>query len=382
MAVAIRLPDMGTNVEECKLHAWRVQVGDRVKRGDVLADIETDKAVAELESTAEGVLLRQVVAEGIMAQTGDVLAYIGQPGESAPDPSAAATPADAPKSAPVAPAVQAAPASSAPARVSPMVRNLAAKMGVDLATVQATGAGGMITREDVLKAKDSPAGAAAKAAAEPGSRAQAAVARAVTRSWKETPHLFVSMNIDMTAAVQARQGKEKATRPSFDAIFLKALAEAIGTFPQFAARWEGEGVVKTPGVNIAVAVSRGSDLFLPVVRDVNQKSLAALHTELTTISASARAGSLKPEQMTGGCMALSNLGMYPVDAFEGIIFPGHSSILTVGAVHPTPVALEDSVEIRPIAKATLAADHRLINGRDAAEFLSKVKEVLEAGNLG
>jgi len=380
MAVAIRLPDMGTNVEECKLHAWRVQVGDRVKRGDVLADIETDKAVAELESTAEGVLLRQVVAEGVMAQTGDVLAYIGQPGESVPEASAA--PSSPAAAIPAAAAPSPTASSSSPARVSPMVRNLATKMGVDLATVHGTGTGGMITREDVLKTKDSPAGAPAKAAAEPGSRAQAAVARAVTRSWKDTPHLFVSMNIDMTAAVQARQGKEKATRPSFDAIFLKALAEAIGTFPQFAARWEGEGVVKTPGVNIAVAVSRGSDLFLPVVRDVNQKSLAALHTELTAISASARAGSLKPEQMAGGCMALSNLGMYPVDAFEGIIFPGHSSILTVGAVQPAPVAVEGRVEIRPIAKARLAADHRLINGRGAAEFLSKVKEVLETGNLG
>jgi len=141
MAVAIKLPDMGTNVEECKLHTWRVQVGDRVKRGDVLADIETDKAVAELESTAEGVLLRQVVAEGVMAQTGDILAYIGQPGESAPDPSATATPADAPKPATVAALSPPAPPSNAAVRVSPMVRNLAVKMGVDLASVRGTGAG-------------------------------------------------------------------------------------------------------------------------------------------------------------------------------------------------------------------------------------------------
>lgn len=385
MAVAIKLPDMGTNVEECKLHAWRVQEGQRVKRGDVLADIETDKAIAELESTAEGVLLRQVVQAGVMAQTGDVLAYIGQAGEAVPDPSAVAASANG--TAAVVPAAAPTPtpsAPSAPARVSPMVRNLAAKMGIDLATVHGTGAGGVITREDVLKAKNAPssATAAVPVAAEAGeqpSRGQAAVARAVTKSWKETPHLYVSMPIDMTAAVKLRGAKDaNIVRPSFDAIFLKALASAIAAVPLFAARWEGERIVKTPGINIAIAVSAGNDLFLPVIRDVNQKSLETLQTEIAAVSASVRAGSLKPEQMTGGCMALSNLGMYPVEAFEGIIFPGHSSILTVGTVRETPVVVDGRVEVRPLAKATLAADHRLINGRVAAEFLTKVKEALEA----
>jgi pyruvate dehydrogenase E2 component (dihydrolipoamide acetyltransferase) len=384
MAVAIRLPDMGTNVEECKLQAWRVQEGEKVKRGDVLADIETDKAVAELESTAEGTLLRHVVQPGVMAHMGDVLAYIGQPGESLPDAAAATPAASAAASAPAPTSTQPAAAPGTPAKVSPMVRNLAAKMGVDLASIRGTGAGGVITREDVLNAKNAaPSAPDAAQAGEQTSRGQAAVARAVTRSWKETPHLYVSMSIDMTAAVKARGSKDaKGVRPSFDAIFLKALATAIGAVPLFAARWEGERVVKTPGINIAVAVSAGNDLFLPVIRDVNVKTLENVQTEIAAVSSSVRAGALKPEQMTGGCMALSNLGMYPVEAFEGIIFPGHSSILTVGTVTNTPVAVDGRVEIRPLAKATLAADHRLINGRVAAEFLNKVKEVLESGNLG
>lgn len=265
-----------------------------------------------------------------------------------------------------------------------MVRNLAVKMGVDLAAIRGTGAGGVITREDVLKAKT--ATPSAPAAPEPGeqpSRGQAVVARAVTRSWKEIPHLYVSMSIDMTAAVKAR-GDQGATgvRPSFDAIFLKALARAIAAVPIIAARWEGERVVKTPGIHIALAVSAGSDLFLPVLRDVNAKSLQVLQEEIAAVSTSVRAGSLKPEQMAGACMALSNLGMYPVDTFEGIIFPGHSSILTIGTVRETPVVVDGRVEVRPLAKATLAADHRLINGRVAAEFLSKVKEAIESGNLG
>ncbi len=386
MAVAIKLPDMGTNVEECKLHAWRVQEGERVKRGDVLADIETDKAVAELESTAEGILLRQVVKAGVMATTGDVLAYVGEAGETIPDGSATSAATTAPtKSANPSATTSASAGAAAVAKVSPMVRNLATKMGIDLATITGTGAGGVITRDDVLKAKSAPTSAAATTGAtesgESTSRGQAAVARAVTRSWKETPHLYVSMSIDMSAAVAARGDKYKGARPSFDAIFLKALARAIGAVPLFAARWENDRIVKTPGVNIAVAVSAGSDLFLPVIREVNTRNLTAVQTEIAAVSASVRAGTIKPEQMTGACMALSNLGMYPVEAFEGIIFPGHSSILTVGTVQQTPVVVDGRVEIRSMAKVTLAADHRLINGRVAAEFLSKVKVLMEAGDV-
>jgi pyruvate dehydrogenase E2 component (dihydrolipoamide acetyltransferase) len=382
MAVAIKLPDMGTNVEECKLLSWRVQEGQRVKRGEVLADIETDKAVAELESTAEGVLLRQVVKAGVMAQMGDILAYVGQPGESVPEAAAVAPAASGgSQSTKVAPAPQTATGPSSLARVSPLVRNLAAKMGVDIAAIRGTGAGGVITREDVLKA--SRAAPRAPAAGAPTSRGQAAVARAVTKSWMEIPHLYVSMSIDMTAAVKARVDHEaKGIRLSFDAIFLKALARAIATFPLIASRWEDARVVTTPGIHIALAVGFGNDLFLPVIRDVNEKSLPTLQAEIAAVSTRARAGSLKPEEMTGGCMALSNLGMYPVEAFEGIIFPGHSSILTVGSVDETPVVVGGRVEIRPLVKATLGADHRLINGRVAAEFLRRVKEVLESGDLG
>jgi pyruvate dehydrogenase E2 component (dihydrolipoamide acetyltransferase) len=384
MAVAIKLPDMGTNVEECKVHAWRVQVGEPVKRGDVLADIETDKAVAELESTAEGVLLKQVVAAGVMATTGDVLAYVGQKGEAIPDASAAIAAKSA--AAPAATTAATTTVGASPVRVSPMVKNLAAKMGIDLATVRGTGVGGMITREDVLNAKNPVASAIAAPAAsgtsEQPSRGQAAVARIVTQSWKETPHIFISMAIEMSAAIKLRGKKdEQRARPSFDAIFLKALATAIESFPIFASRWENERIVKNSGIHIAFAVSAGDDLLLPVVRDVNKKSLEAMQTEIAALAASVRAGTLKPEQMTGACMAISNLGMYPVESFEGIIFPGHSSILTIGTTRDTPVAVDGRVEIRPMANATLAVDHRLINGKGAAEFLTKVKQVLESGNL-
>jgi pyruvate dehydrogenase E2 component (dihydrolipoamide acetyltransferase) len=376
MAVPIRLPDMGTNVEECKVHSWRVQVGQRVKRGDVLAEIETDKAVAELESTAEGVVLSLTVEAGDSARTGDVLAYVGQPGEAVP--TAAAAPAEDKAASPV--AAPAPGASAPPRKIAPVVRNLAAKLGVDLDKVHGTGAGGVITREDVLAASR-----AVTSAATPGetlSRGQAAVARAVARSWKEIPHLYVTVSLDMTAARRLRaEAADKASRPSFDAILLKALACAVEAVPVVAARLEGERIVRADGVHIALAISSENDLFLPVIRDVNRKDLSSVQTEISSLAAQVRAGSLGLDRMTGACLALSNLGMYPVEDFEGIIFPEHSAILTLGATQETPVAVAGRVEIRPVAKATLAADHRLINGRTAAQFLSKLKQAIESGDF-
>lgn len=386
MAVPIRLPDMGTNVEECKLLTWRVQEGQRVKRGEVLADIETDKAVAELESTAEGVLLRQTVKAGDTARTGDVLAYVGQPGEALPERAvvASATKAGAAEEArPSTSPTQA--ASRTPAKVSPVVRNLAAKLGVDLAALHGTGAGGMITREDVLAASRTVASTPAVvtgATGEPLPRSQVAVARAVSKSWKEVPHLYVTVSIDMTVTERIRAAAETPDRrPSFDAIFLKAIARAVEAVPLVAAKLEGERVVRRDGVHLALAIGFENELFLPVIRDVNLKDLLAVQGEISDVVSKVRAGTLKPEQMAGGCLALSNLGMYPVDMFEGIIFPEHSAILTVGTAQKTPVVVDGRVEVRPLTKATLGADHRLINGRIAAEFLSKLKAIVESGDF-
>lgn len=400
MAAAIRLPDMGTNVEECKILSWLVKEGDHVKRGEVLAEIETDKAIAELESTAEGVLLRQVLKAGDMARTGDILAYVGQSGEMvAEEPTATGRPSIAmltgaeKMAAPnlrVAPTAVASvsakptnqPGSSRPVRVSPVVYNLAAKLGVDLARVHGSGARGMITREDVLRASRPAPQPGAAPPGEQLSRAQAAVARAVLRSWKEIPHLYIEMAIDMTAAQRVQAESETSGGPpSYDAIFLKAMADAIKAVPQVAAMLEGERVVRPERIHIALAVSFEDELFLPVVRDVDQKDLVTLQAEIANLTSQIRTGRLEAEQMTGGWMALSNLGMYPVESLQALIFPEHSTILALGTVQKKPVVVNNRVEVRPVVKAKLAADHRLINGRTAAEFLSKVKQIVESGDF-
>jgi pyruvate dehydrogenase E2 component (dihydrolipoamide acetyltransferase) len=266
-----------------------------------------------------------------------------------------------------------------------VVRNLAAKLGVDLATVHGSGVGGTITREDVLRAGRTAPSPGAAPPSEQLPRAQAAVARAVLRSWKEIPHLHISATIDMTAAERIRTASETTnTRLSYDAIFLKAMARACEAVPLVAAKLEGERVVRPQGVHIALAIGFANELFLPVIRDVNRKDLRTLQAEISELASRARAGTLKldPPRRAGGSMALSNLGMYPVEDFEAIIFPEHSTMLAIGAVKKKPVVVDDQIAIRPVVTATLAADHRLINGRTAAEFLSKVKQIIEAGELG
>jgi pyruvate dehydrogenase E2 component (dihydrolipoamide acetyltransferase) len=384
MAVAIRLPDMGTNVEECKVLSWRIKPGETVNRGDVLADIETDKAVAELESTGEGVLLQVVVKEGDLARTGEILAYVGKPGESVAG--------EAKTGAAFAAALSHRTASTGETpshleggqslRVAPMVRNLAAKLGVDLGRVKGTGAGGVITREDVQRTSRERATVAIETtpSGEPLPRAQVAVARAVQKSWKEIPHLSVTASINMTSAQEMRAKSDvNGARLSYDAIFLKAMARAAETLPLVAAKLEGERIIRPQGIHIALAIGLDNELFLPVVRDVEKKDLVSLQKEVADLIAKVKARSLRAEQMSGASMALSNLGMYPIEAFDAIIFPEHSTILTLGAIQLKPVVLEGEVKARPLVIVKLAADHRLINGRTAAAFLSKVKEVIESG---
>ena len=167
----------------------------------------------------------------------------------------------------------------------------------------------------------------------------------------------------------------------YDAVFLKAMARALEAVPRMAARLDQKRIVPPQGIDIAVAVGFGSELVLPVVRDVDRKDLAALQTEMESLATRAKAGTLKVEETTGGVIALSNLGMYPVDWFEAVVFPGQSAILAVGGVAPRPVVIEGRMEIRPMVTVTLAADHRLINGRVAAEYLTRLKEVIEFGAL-
>lgn len=372
MATPIRMPDLGTTVEEFRLMSWLVAEGDVIELGDALAEIETDKAVTQLESPAKGVLLRLLADAGDTVYTGDVLAYVGVAGEEIPTEAAPAKKA-------AEPAVTAEPVlqlSGKPLQVSPIVRNLAAHLQVDLAAVQGSGQGGVITREDVQRASSGLPAAAP--VAQTLSRGQAAVARAVTKSWTEIPHIFMSASVDMSAALRLREEqKARGRKLSYDAIFLLAMAQACQAYPVTAAHLEGEQIITPAEINLAIAVGVENDLFLPVMRNVDRRSLAEIQSEIEAIAGQVKAGTLSADRMAGACMAMSNLGMYPVETFDPIIFPGHSIMLAIGAVQPQPVVIDNGIFVRPICQIRVAADHRLVNGRLAAAFTAKLKEIIE-----
>ncbi len=357
MATPIKIPDLGTNVDEVRLVFWLVDEGQPVRRGQPIAEVETDKASTELESAAEGVLLKQMVAEDTEVGEGTVIAYVGEAGESIPEPKARKRP-----------------------RAAPVVKNLARKLGVDLDAVEGTGRGGMITREDVTGTAEAGGEHDEKA---PGlSRRQRAVARAVSESAREIPHLRLQASVDITAVERLRaEGEAGDVKPSYDAVLLKAMATALPPAPALAAHMENERPVRPEGTHISVAVGAEEELFLPVIRDVDTKDLATLTEQIADVAERARGGRLKTEEMAGGGMALSNLGMYPIEAFDALIFPGQGAILSVGAVERRVVPAENGVEVRPMATLRLAADHRLVNGRQCAEYLARLKKCLEEGNL-
>ncbi len=407
MATPIKMPDLGTTVEVVTLIAWLKQEGEPVKRGEALCEVETDKAVDQLESVAAGVLLRQVVPARSEVRSGTVIAYIGSPGEVIPAESAASCGA----------AVPAAQAGETPApqmmrKVPPVIRNLAKREGVDLDVVVGTGPGGQITRDDVLRAKQtgmgSPAASLSRNVAQPPSAVQSrpgqpgaavpqtsvgtgtksgvpyskeqrSVARRVARSNREIPTVDMTASIDMSAVIRARQKlrEEHSRKFAFDGFFLFAVARSIEKFPSFAAHADDELLHKHETIDVCVAVSHEKKLYLPAIRNVNKLTLDEIQSEIERIIKKIRDGQLSSSELAGGCFTVSNLGMYPIDSFQMIIPPDQSAALAIGATQQRPVVKDGQIIARPVCTVALAVDHRMINGAEAAEFLKHLKETLE-----
>ena len=374
MATAIRVPDLGTTADQMMLVKWLKAAGEPVQRGDALCEVQTDKAISELESVAEGILLKQILPEETEVTKGTIVAYIGADGEELPDettePSAVPTASEA-----TGPAAGPAP-SSAP-KVSPLLRNLAKKEGVDLAAVTGTGPGGRVTRDDILAAQSSKATSPEQGAAL--SANQSVVAKRVARSQREIPPIDMSMRIDMTRLLARRAAvkEESGKKLSFDAFFVHATAAAMREFPHFQSRLESDRVLASDTVNVGVAIGVGLDLYTPVISDAGGLAPAELDAAIKALQAKAESGRFVPEDLAGASLTVSNLGMYPVRAFSAVIPPDQVAILSVGATEQTPLVRDGAIAIVPMVTVTLSVDHRLINGREAAEFLVAVKRNLE-----
>ena len=425
MATEILMPALSPTMEEGTLAKWLVREGDRVKSGQILAEIETDKATMEFEAVDEGIIGRLLVAEGTAGvKVNTPIATMLEDGESAdtapaPRAMAAQPAAAAPPPAAAAPAAPAAPAAKG-ARVfaSPLARRIAAEKGLDLAQVTGSGPHGRIVKTDVegfSKPAPAPVAAAAPAAAQAAAPegtapalATGATAETVARMFadrsydvvlldgmrktiavrlteaKQTiPHFYLRRSVQLDALLAFRetlnkQLESRSIKLSVNDFIIKACALALQQVPDANAVWAGDRIFRLRPSDVAVAVAIEGGLFTPVLRDAHQKSISTLSAEMKDLAARARTRKLAPHEYQGGSFAISNLGMFGIENFDAVINPPHGSILAVGAGLKTPVVGKDgTITVATLMSMTLSVDHRVIDGALGAEFLQAIIQNLE-----
>lgn len=375
-----RMPSLGADMVAGTLTEWYKHPGDVVHRGDIIAAVDTDKGSIDVEVFEDGVLAQVVVEEGQKVPVGTLLAVIRPAGEPAPPqapPSPAATPAPSPQTSPP-PAASIPPPEPEPSRprlrASPLARRLAAERGLDLATIQGSGEGGTILREDVE---------AARASADPRERMRRAIAAAMTRSKREIPHFYLASTIDLGPAsawlAEWNADRKPAERMLPAVLLLKATALALLQFPELNARWENERVQVAEAIHIGVATSlRGGGLVVPALHHVNQKTLPPLMLELRDLVQRARSGSLRSSDLADGTVTVTSLGERSADLVLGVIYPPQTAIVGFGSVVERPWMVTGTVTPRPVVTVSLAADHRASDGHRGAAFLATIDRLLQS----
>jgi pyruvate dehydrogenase E2 component (dihydrolipoamide acetyltransferase) len=442
------LAKLSPTMEEGTIVKWNKNEGDAVKTGDVLAEIETDKANMEMEAQGSGILRKILVPAGGKAPVGSLIGVIADPNEDiskmlaaapaaaapatpkpetapAPAPPAASAPAPTPSSPPPSPApapaapapAQTAPAPAAPApaapapgprpvpaatggeggrvKASPLARSMAAHRNIPLHSVAGSGPGGRIIKRDIEAWSGAPPATRAPAPASvpapagpvitpgqeiPVSNMRRVIAKRLSESMFTAPHFYVTVEIDMDAAVALREQLQRGedVKVTYNDLVVKACAKALTRFPMVNASWMGDKIATHGEVHVGVAVTIPDGLITPVVRNADRKSVLDISREVKDLAGRARERKLKPEEFTGSTFTISNLGMYGVAEFTAIINPPESAILAVGSVQRVPVVTEDDL-LRPghRMKVTLSSDHRVVDGATAAQFLGEVRRLLE-----
>ena len=361
------MPSLGADMEAGTLVQWLKRPGDRLKRGDVIAIVDTQKGAIEIEVFEDGVLDRTIVAPGEKVPVGTVLAIIRA---AAPVSPGAGTPAAPPEPAPRVP-------------VSPAARKLAEELGVALADATGTGPEGAITRADVERAAARPPAAPPRPAAASGIEMRAAIAAAMARSKREIPHYYLSATIDMSTSLTWMRA-ENERRPITDrllpaALLLKAVARALHEVPELNGYWLEDGFRPGAGIHVGCAISlRGGGLVSPALHDADAMDLTTLMHRLQDLVARARGGSLRSSELADATVTVSNLGDQGVDAAYGIIYPPQVALIGFGRIVDRPWVAGGGVEARPLVTATLSADHRASDGHRGALFLTAIDRQLQA----
>jgi pyruvate dehydrogenase E2 component (dihydrolipoamide acetyltransferase) len=388
MAFSVVMPALEMAQETGKLLAWRKQEGDRVRKGEPLLEIETDKAVVEVESPADGILAGIKATAGADIPVGQTIAWIVAPGELPPLESAWAGPAaragSRAKTGSSQPATASAQAASFNARISPKARRLAKEMGVDLSSVRGSGSGGEILASDVQAAAAAPAAEKKPGSLEASSSLGRIMAERTTLSWTTVPHFFVSREIEATALneYRARTAGEmerhtdltKRVRITPTDLLVALAARVLLKHPRLNASWSAEGICLHDHVNMGIAIAVNDGVVAAVIPNAHTASLAEISIQRRDVTERARAGKLRPADIADATFTISNLGMYKVDQFSAIISPPQAAILAVGAILDRVVAIQGQPAVRPMMTLTLSCDHRVADGARAALFLGDLAE--------
>lgn len=390
MATVVRMPEVLANATEATIQTWLVSVGQEISVGDPIAEIETDKAVVEYAAEVEGVLTRLLAEPGATIAVGDPIAVVTGPGETEDETDAEVR--DPESGAPVIEKViekveapEKAPGSSNGKRLfaTPLVRKIAREKGIDLTSVNGTGPGGRIVRRDLDRL---PAAAAAAPAAPveekpaahgdfvdvPLTGMRKAIARRLTESKTTVPHFYVTADCRVDALQDLRRAINDTgtTKVSVNDFVLKAVAGALGEVPEANAIWNGDSIRRFTGADIAVAVAVDGGLLTPVLRGVDRLPISAISAQIGDLASRARAGKIKQHELEGGSFSVSNLGMYGVTEFSAILNPPHSGILAVGGAVQKPVVVDGELAVGTVMTVTLSADHRVIDGAVAAQWMA------------
>jgi pyruvate dehydrogenase E2 component (dihydrolipoamide acetyltransferase) len=400
MAQIIKLPKMSDTMEEGVIVSWLVKVGDQVKSGDIIAEVETDKATMELENFEKGTILHLAAKEGDAIPVDSVIAIVGNPGEDfssllSGENVVAAKPAEVEptpeKAEPVAqavvlPTVEPTPSEDQRLKASPLAKKIAEEKGISLSGIQGTGDGGRIVRKDIENMAASPASAPSTfTGASEGyndvnvSQMRKTIAKRLSESKFSAPHFYLTMEINMDKAVEAREAMNtySAVKISMNDIVVKAAAVALTRHPKVNSSWLNDKIRTYQHIHVGVAMALEDGLLVPVVKHADQKSLSAISEEVKQYSAKAKDKKLQPTDWEGNTFTVSNLGMFGIDSFTAIINPPDACILAVGAVKETVIVENGQMRPGKVMKVTLSCDHRVVDGVVGSKFLNTLKELIE-----
>jgi pyruvate dehydrogenase E2 component (dihydrolipoamide acetyltransferase) len=408
MPTIIEMPSLSSTMKKGKVVKWHKRDGDSIKKGEMLFEVETDKANVEVDSIASGFLRRILLREGVEAPVNTPIAIISESLnddissviETAPGIEASATAREGEKGEPeVATPAKVEAKEDKRIKVSPLARRIAEAQGLDIQTITGTGPEGRITKEDVErtiaeKTQAAPAPVKAEAGREPErgtegyedielTQMRRVIAQRLQESKATAPHFYVDVTADATALKQLKQDlqrrmEKQGAKITLDGILVKIVAQALREFPMVNACFLGDRIRLHKAINIGVAVAVDEGLVVPVITNADQKSILQISLEVTELAGKARNKRLLPSESQGGTFTVTNMGMFGVESFHAIINPPESAILSVGAMIAKPVVVEGEIGVRPCVKLSVSVDHRVVDGALAARFLARVKELVEA----